>query len=493
MKRTFLLISLAVVSAWGRTTDAVGDETPPLPTDRPNIVLIAIDTVRADHLGCYGYERPTSPNIDRFAEQGVLFERCYSPASWTLPSFMTMFTGVLPAVHGCTHFSAALSSAIPTLPQRLKEQGYFCGAVVSNPFLNAKYGFGWGFDLYDDYSVFLDAELALLAIDDDQDRGKVNETVTGATVTQQAIALIDKAAASQQPFFLFIHYFDPHDSYIPPAPYARKFDPDYKGPMDGRNIPPMRHRPPNERDLQHIIARYDGEIAYDDSLFGKLLRKLDETAAPERTLTILLSDHGEAFGEHGMLLHGNSAYREEVWVPMIWRWPGVLPAGRRIGTSVGVTDLPATIRDWLSLERLDHMQGESLAPLMTQPDGRADSPPVWSQAALGKMTPDKMLHIALTDGDRRLHARFPAAGPQQSQTQWEAYDLASDPWEGQNLYDQQSSRFADLQQLLIEQWNSCQELKTRFERDHQPAAVELTEKERRRIEGLGYTGVDGGH
>jgi arylsulfatase A-like enzyme len=227
-----------------------------------------------------------------------------------------MFTGVLPAAHGCDRHDSAIPGAAPTFPEVLKKHGYFCAGVVSNPFLHGKFGFARGFDEYDDESVFLDAELGLFKADSAHESGTVGEVVTADSVNQQAVCLLGKARDSGQPFFLFVVYFDPHDSYVPP-PFDRKFDADYSGSVDGRQLVAMRHAPPPKRDLEHLVARYDGEIAYIDRMVARLLDQVDLVSDPEHTLVILVSDHGEAFAEHGSLLHGNSPHGEEVMVPMI--------------------------------------------------------------------------------------------------------------------------------------------------------------------------------
>lgn len=468
-----LLLSLLATTVRG---DAARPDDRP---NQPNIVLIAIDTLRADHLGSYGYERPTSPNIDRLAEQGMLFEHCYSPASWTLPVFTSMFTGYYAAVHGVTHRDRLLAASIPTITERMKEQGYYTAAVVSNPFLSAKYGFGRGFDLYDDFSVFFEAELALLAIDPDPATGRVNEMVTGEAVTDQAKILMQRAADSGRPYFVFIHYFDPHDSYIPPPPFDRKFDPNYDGPIDGRGIPVMRNNPPEGRDLEHLIARYDGEIAYQDMLLGKLMDTLDELGDPANTITILTSDHGEAWGEHGMLLHGNSPYREEVWVPMIWRWPGVWPEGHRVAQPVSMMDIAATLRDLLGLEGLEGMQAASLQALLE--GGDAYEGTVLSERGLGTDH-----HVALTMGGRRLHARF-VNDIRASDVTFEGYDLRTDPWEQRDLYNRSPRGFAEMQQMMHDIWNRSRRLHDHFDVEHEQNPVQLSDDERQRIEGLGYT------
>lgn len=471
-----MLLSLPAITVRG---DAARPEDR---LDQPNIVLIVIDTLRADHLGCYGYERSTSPHIDRLAAEGVLFEQAYSPASWTLPAFASLFTGHLSAVHGATHHQAAVPATLPTLAEKLQNRGYYNVAVVSNPLLNAKHGFGRGFDLYDDFSVFFEAELAQLAITSDQEGLHLGDVVTGDTVTEQTLHLLKQAATNEKPFFLFVHYFDPHDSYIPPSPYDRKFDPDYDGPMDGRGIPAIRDDPPEGRDLDHLIARYDGEIAYQDILVGRLLEALDEHSDPINTITILTSDHGEAWGEHAMLLHGNTAYREEVWVPMIWRWPGRFPEGHRVHGPVSMMDISATLREVLEFECLESIQTRSL--LQALEGGQLPEAEVVSERAIGTGH-----HVALTLGSLRFHARFQQR-PDEVGAQYESYRIDSDPWEQRDLYQDDPDRFAIQKQTLVQIWTSAQELRHRHQVDLAAEPVQLTDEERRRIERLGYIGTE---
>lgn len=458
-------------------TPTNAQDPPPRLNVPPNIVLIAIDTLRSDHLGCYGYPHPVSPNIDRLAREGVLFERCYSVAGWTLPSFMSIFTGLLPAAHNCRDTETALSPTCPTLPQKLHDKGYFCAAVVANPYLSAKFGFGRGFDKYDDYTVFLDAELALLAADKSRQYTQVTELVTGSTVTQQAQRLIAAAKKSRKPLFLFVHYFDPHDSYIPPTPFDRQFDPDYQGPATGRQLLASRNAPPSPRDLAHLRALYDGEIAFDDAQLAPLLKTLDTAFDPANTLLILLSDHGEAFGEHGMLLHGNSAYREELQVPMIWRWPGVLPQNHRVKLPVATTDIPTTLARLLGIQDFNPPHTRSLWPALT--GGQLPEPhDILSDKCLGPSH-----HLALTRNALRLHARFDIS-PTEPTTHYELYDLSTDPNEQRNLAAANPPHLASLKTSLLQIWTDSQKLR---QTTPAPNPVHLNDKDRQRMKGLGYT------
>ncbi|MGE5612148.1 MAG: sulfatase [Bacillota bacterium] len=459
---------------------ANAQDPPPVPLRPPNIILIAIDTVRSDHLGCYGYPHATSPNIDRLAAEGVLFEQCYSVAGWTLPAFMSIFTGLLPAAHNCRDIETALSPTLPTLPEKLHDKGYFCAAVVANPYLSAKFGFGRGFDKYDDYTVFLDAELALLAADKPRQYTQVTDLVTGSTVTQQAQHLLAVARKSGKPLFLFVHYFDPHDSYIPPMPFDRQFDPDYQGSITGRQLPASRNAPPSARDLAHLRALYDGEIAFDDAQLGQFLKTLDATFDPASTLLILLSDHGEAFGEHGSLLHGNSVYRQELQVPMIWRWPGVLPKKHRVKTPVAITDIPATLAALLRIENFNPPHARALWPALT--GGQVSEPSdILSDKCLGPTQ-----HIALTRGPLRLHARFDTS-PNEPNTRYEFYDLSSDPNEQRNLIATHPPHLVPMKTSLLRLWADCLRLRQTAHPDPAANRVQLNDKERQRLKGLGYT------
>ena len=454
----------------------------PRPDRLPNIVLVAVDTLRADHLGCYGYQRPVSPNIDRLASEGVLFERCYSAASWTLPSFMSMFTGLMPEAHGVTELDGrSLSVVIETLPEQLKQRGYTCLAVVSNPCIGRQYGFARGFDTYDDFSVCREAELGALGLDDEQDSGGVNDRVTGQMVNQQAGALLDKAKASGKPFFLFVHYFDPHDSYVPPSPYDTVFDPGYRGAMDGRGLPSMRASPPSGEDLNHLIARYDGEIGYTDELVGELVAKIDSISKPGDTLIVLVSDHGEAFGEHGKLLHGNGAYREELHVPMIWRWPGVLPKGKRVSSVVSTIDLAKTLKEVARAGGPDLTQGQSLWPHLL--GGAQQDRSVLSQKALP--THGWGHHLALTRGEFRLHTRFNRDLSEKG-VSFELHNVSQDRLEQDNCAELNPAVALSTREELGRLWSECKEIRTYYQAKRADSKVELTEDQRRILKGLGY-------
>lgn len=462
----FPLLAMAVVIC----NSQAENQAPPC-KQSPNVILIAIDTLRADHLGCYGYSRPVSPHIDALAAEGVRFERCYSTAAWTLPSFMSIFTGLMPAVHGCTSSGCApLSHSIPTLPEQFKACGYFCGAVVCNPYVSGRYGFCRGFDIYDDYSVFLEAGVEGFADTLFEENRGFKTVVTGNIVTSQAKHLLERAQKSGRPFFLFILYYDPHNDYVPPAPYDRIYDPEYRGLFYGHDMDQFIHSPPADRDLQHLIARYDGEISYEDAQIGELLQKVNEISDPNFTLTILVSDHGEAFAEHGKMLHGNHAYREEVWVPMIWRWPGILPPGHRVRSPVSTLDIAKTFQELMRFEKLDLLQGETLWPGL------------WG----GQPTQNRLVfsqekgQYTITRDTLRYHMK----GKNE-----ELYDLRKDPWEQSNLLPSARPQLlVSLQEAMAKFSSECTEIHTLYHKNVAPTPVHLTPEEIRRLKSLGYVG-----
>jgi arylsulfatase A-like enzyme len=219
---------------------------------RPNVLLIGVDTLRRDHLGCYGYGRATSPRIDELARTGIVFEHAVASSPWTLPSFATVFTSLYPSQHGAKGILSPMGERFPTLATLLRDNGYSTGAIVNAPFLKASYGVARGFDTYDVASP--------------EDR------VADGT-TSDALDWID--STGDRPFFLFVHYFDPHLPYSPPEPYDTLFCPDYSGtipnPYDPANLPLIRDRGFKQleglssEDWARIESLYDGEIAFADA------------------------------------------------------------------------------------------------------------------------------------------------------------------------------------------------------------------------------------
>jgi arylsulfatase A-like enzyme len=325
-----------------------GRESQPL-----NLVIIGVDTLRPDHLGCYGYERPTSPEIDAFAAHSTLFENTVSQSPWTLPSFATVFTSLYPTQHGANALNSQLRTDQPTLAMMLLKRGYSTAGIINAPFLRPDFKLDRGFEYYDYKPPF------------------AGRNADGTTA--DALAWID--AHQNEPFFIFVHYFDPHLPYAPPPPYDTMFYPDYHGDLPASfdiNLFP-RARATNfetmksvsRQDWDHIRALYDGEIRFTDRAIGDLLAGLKERGLSGNTLIVLLSDHGEEFFEHGGFEHGHTLYNELIKVVLMMSLPGEIPENARVGEHVRLIDITPTVLDYLGIESGVHLEGTSLRPLIS--------------------------------------------------------------------------------------------------------------------------------
>ncbi|MCX5642998.1 MAG: sulfatase, partial [Candidatus Omnitrophica bacterium] len=262
-------------------------------SEKPNIVLIVVDTLRADHVSSDGYFRDTTPRIDNFAKTAYRFTNLVSASSWTVPSHMSMFTGLYPGVHKIDEAETIrrLDGNITTLAELLKKNGYRTAGFITNPLLIIGFGFARGFDFYDNFTLGLAGEFNLFADQTEE---------AGVCLSSRTSPIINKATLNwlktnhDKKFFLFVHYYDPHYYYLPQPPYDTLFDPGYKGKVDGRDITGLKPGIP-KRDLEHIVALYDGEIRYTDEYIGALLRELDSLGLKEKTLFIITSDHGDEF------------------------------------------------------------------------------------------------------------------------------------------------------------------------------------------------------
>ncbi len=342
MRRTVKIISIALACM----ILSCGQDGSPV-----NVILIGVDTLRPDHMGCYGYDRNTTPNIDKLARSGTLFENAVAPSPWTLPSFASVFTSLYPSQHGATGAKFPMGDTFPTLAELLKAQGYATGAIINAPYLKVRYGVGRGFDFYSmtpPEGRFADG------------------------TTRDALEWIEHVP--DRPFFMFLHYFDPHLPYAPPAPYDTVFNSDYRGRLqksyNPRRLPSyrvdhfkeMKAIPPE--DWNQIKSLYDGEVAFTDEAIGELIEGLRDRRLLKETLIIFISDHGEEFFDHEGFEHGHSLYNELISVPMIFSLPGRLPERERIGRQVRLIDVAPTVLDLLGFGSHPDFEGVSLRPLL---------------------------------------------------------------------------------------------------------------------------------
>lgn len=392
----------------------------------PNVLLVSLDSTRHDLLSCYGRvprhapSRPTSPNIDRLAGEGVRFARAYATSSWTLPSHVALMTGQPDLVHGVEFDELSLHESRPLLAELLHGNGYRTAGFYSGPYLSPTYGFGRGFERYeacygDALAAALEAqERATAALEnvDRSDRARMDEALARANeaaaraeaLSHQDVsslgvtdAVLDELAAAREdsrPWFVFAHYFDPHYDYVPPAPHDGRFDPEYGGAVDGRdflsnpavsvtdpqpNRPKHRRRTISDRDLEHVLALYEGELEWTDRQVGRILDDLRAHGELDDTVVVVLSDHGDEFFEHGNIGHRRTLFEEVLRVPLVLRYPAGLPAGITSDAVASIHDVPATVLELVGIDAPDGLLSRSLVPLAR------DDAPASEGRAIGRL------------------------------------------------------------------------------------------------------------
>lgn len=468
-----LLLALAAGCSRPASESAPAGDAPPT---HPNIVLISIDTLRADHLGCYGYPRDTSPRIDALARAGVRFEHAYAQASWTLPSHMCLMTSQYPHVHGVQRESQSLADAGLTLAEVLSRGGYHTAAFISWIYVSRKFGFAQGFD-----------EFVELLPPKDQIDNATTAAFKAEEVSDRAVRWLDKRPADR-PFFLFVHYFDPHIDYDPPPPFDALFDRDHAGRASGKYAwlsPYIKelHQQPRRiapRDLEHVVALYDGEIRYVDTYVGQLLDALQQKVGLENCLIVLTSDHGEELDDHGSMEgHQWTLYEEVVRVPLIIRPPGRRPAAAVVETPVELIDVATSLLAQVGISPPDAFQGGNVFDLT---DRGFESPrPLFGEIQrhnrrqFVRSGRYKLIH---TDDIGKNSRGVPVVAGS------ELYDLSTDPRETRDLASQNAELVrtltADLErmQVLVPESGSAA-----------PQPAGLSEIERRQLESLGYVGA----
>ena len=319
----------------------------PLPRARHNVILVSIDTLRADALGLYGSERDTSPHLDAFAARSVVFDRALAESSWTLPSHVTMLTGMRTSGHG-VRISALMPGAdLPRLPELFQAAGYLTFAMAGGGFVSEEV-FGRGFDSFE----------VRFKLKRRRHEPRANDFRNVVGVAIRRIAKIPR----NEPFFAFLHTYNVHCPFRPPAPFLGSL-----GPLDSAlddladkcKKKYWKDRPPNETEIEYLKARYDEGVKWVDDALGSLFDYLDSSGRLENTIVVVTSDHGEAFLEHDQIGHGSTLYNELLSVPLVVWVPGLEP--RRIRTPVGHVDLAPTLLDLVGQPIPDRMQGRASA------------------------------------------------------------------------------------------------------------------------------------
>jgi choline-sulfatase len=412
-----LLLALACVSGCGSRPSQVATRFPGAP-----VILISIDTLRADHLPAYGYGAGSTPAIDRLAAAGVVFDEAYSQTPLTLPSHTTLLTGRLPWHHGVRdNIGYTVAAGERTLAARFKAAGYATGGAVSSYVLRHQTGIARGFDFFDDGLTITGTGEAL------------GETQRDGQQTADALAAWIDAHSTGQPLFAFLHLYEPHAPYTPPASHASALP-------------------------------YDGEIAYADEIVGRFLDRLSARGILDRAIVVLVSDHGEGLGDHGEAEHGLLLYREALRVPLIVRLPGRGNRGTHVAGAAALADVAPTLLD-LTGAAADGVDGQSLAAAIASQ--RVPDHAVYAETMYPR------LHFGWSDlasvVDGRYHyIRAP---------RHELYDMTADPGERANVADAKSATASALAAALVRI--------TAGAAPAQPAAADSDVKERLRA--LGYT------
>jgi arylsulfatase A-like enzyme/tetratricopeptide (TPR) repeat protein len=400
-----------------------------------HVVLISIDTCRADRLSCYGYSRKTTPNIDVVAADGVLFENAVSPVPLTLPAHSSMLTGTIPPYHGVhRNGDYRLGQSNLTLAEILKDNGFATGAVVSAVVMERRFGLDQGFDYYGDEFEEILKSLVI--------RGAV-EHRRGEEATRFACRWLGEN--KDERFFLFLHYFDPHWPYEPPEPFTSKF----------------RYQP------------YAGEIAYADWCIGQVIKRLKELDLYDSTLLIITSDHGESLDEHGEVTHGYFIYEGTIKVPLIFRLPGG-SKGQRVGNVVGLIDIVPTVLNVLGIEVPKEVQGKDLSSCFGGRRSLEEKRFVFCQSFYPGIYQCNSLLGVVSAGWKYIQTTRP-----------ELYDLKNDPKEMQNLVDEQPHRARLMQGEL------SQILQTQVRINGGERQSPMDQEMRERLESLGYVSTGG--
>ena len=478
----------------------------------PNIILITMDTVRADHLSCYGYQSLTTPNLDRFSQEGVVFKNAYATNSWTLPSHASIFTGLYPSKHGADHTSDSLhgeagqkqeyldwyellsrnftklSKEHQTLAEILSAGGYRTAGIIGGIFCSSIFGLSRGFDYYDDEIPFFNIRFFLLYQVIDR-WFSLNDFFTQYGYLGKRIAVDLNSSAFKwlekdhgQPFFLFINYMDAHTPYLPPPPYDGYFSKIPKNIILRNNPPPDasfvtaqtnltnsvisgdHQLTPEEKEL--TVSLYDGGILYLDHYLGLLFEKLKDLKAYDNTIIIITSDHGEAFGEHNQMEHGLTLYEEVLRVPLIIKYPSAYLQREVIEKRVSLVDLMPTILSFLRYPIPPGIDGEAL--------GNSDHP----------VMAELMMGIAKSGykGSRDLRAVYQGREKYiwASNGSNEFYNLEIDPHEEENIIEKFPYR-AEAMDRNLKQWlASFEYLKTEQE------GVKISKQTEEKLRALGY-------
>lgn len=440
--RSMLLAALlAALTSCGGSADsrdpvaAGAEDLPP-----HNLLLITVDTLRADRLGAYGHRSSITPHLDALADSGVVFEAAYATSSWTLPSIVSLLTAQYAGTHECTKNDARLADSLETLAERLSEAGFHTGAIVNHLFLSERYGLAQGFAHFDEelvHSTYADSHLA----------------VTSPTVTKKAITwLRERSNEPGRRWLLWVHYFDPHELY-------------QAHPITAASLP-----------IEHAIDRYGSEVALTDASIGELLDEMRALEFDRNTVIALVADHGEEFGDHGGRGHRSTLYDEVLRVPCVLAGPGLGTSSgiaRRVSSRVSTVDMMPTLLELLDVAAPAYLDGRSVLDVVR--GGTHEASGILAELEEGPRGWD-----AWIDGRWKLIRAGAAGGTL-------LFDLESDPGERFEVGAAHPEVVRRLEAAMEAAKTRCARKRDAF---GGAVDLQLLEEELRRLEQLGYGGDD---
>jgi arylsulfatase A-like enzyme len=381
-----------------------------------NIVLYVIDTLRADSLGAYGKDLPTSPRFDQLAGQGILFENALAVSSWTRPTVVSILTGLGPGRHGVVGRDDSLAQEARTLAEFLHAAGYRTGGFITNANVSAKFGVNQGFGAYEWYP---------------HGKDKPDQAPRSSVLANKSALRWIGEGSPEEAFLAFVHISDPHGPYLPPKLERSRFAGDVSDPDIGtgsylRKLADLKI-PQSQAARRDLEALYSAEVAYADARLGEFLDGLDALGHGDDTLVVVVADHGEEFFDHGWSEHGKTLYEEQIHVPLAIRLPGGLLAGRRIESAIQQIDLLPTLLDILGLEAPPLIDGESALHLLTDESARPARP------AFASLDIDDRRLLSVTERNLKLIEAFEYDHPKGHHPGLQLFDLSQDPHEKNDL------------------------------------------------------------
>jgi arylsulfatase A-like enzyme len=437
----------------------------------PNVIVVLVDTLRADRLGVYGNRNGLTPYLDDLARRGTVFSNAYAASSWTCPSVASLFTSRYPSQHQVTNLDARVSDSEVTLAERLQQARYRTLGFVANLRLTEQLGYGQGFERWNAY-------MSATKLRADRLRRRLLSSPEMAA-----------ARGAQAPLFLYVHYMEPHAPYNVPPRYRKKFerraDPSIDSAAAVQKVLDLNFGALSGAELDHVTSLYDAEVAFLDDELRRLMAGLEARGLLEHSIVVVTADHGEELGEHQLIGHGTSLYNQELRVPLIVIGQGV-PAGRVVHEPVSLMDVAPSLLALTGEPAEPRFQGRSLVPLL---QGRAASVDVVAELVQASTTFDPRRHSsAIVRGNHKL---LTISGNWRTVADAELYDLAADPAEtkpvgyvgGPRQLPSGSPDLALAQDLV----RALQETQTRLASSVTPQErAPVDEKMRERLRGLGY-------